>query len=391
MSTDRDDAMDAADFMEALRDGPFALIECALGPDEIQIVAWNRTATRLFGYSREEAVGRGLAGTLSNAADVAAWRRLFEDDSGAPHLLMNTRKDGSILPCEWRRHAIRGERGEITRALCFGTDATAQLEAAAIARRNEQLLHAVAYKLPIVVCAYDREGTFTYHEGLGLKGAGLRPGQFLGQNVIALYREDHISIENMRRAIAGEEARVTGRAHGIAWDTWYLPLRDERGEPHGLISVTVDISEAARREDELLAKIALVEKQEKVIRDLTTPIIEVWDHVLALPMLGVIDSEKAASVMEDLLHAIVNKRAACAILDLTGVDRVDTQMAGHLIKMIQAMRLLGAEGVVTGMRPSVAQTIIALGLDLSSIRVMGTLQAGLRWCMERLPALTRRG
>jgi rsbT co-antagonist protein RsbR len=390
MSMDQDDATDAAAFMAALREGPFALIECAPGPDELRIVEWNRMAERLFGYSREEAVGRSLVGTISSAVDVAAWRRLFEDESGAPHLLMNTRKDGSVLPCEWRRQALRGEAGGIARTLCFGVDATSRIEAAASARRCEQILHAVAYKLPIVVCAYDCEGNFIYHDGQGLAGAGLRPGQFLGQNVFALYNEDQTSVARMRRTLAGEETHAKGQAHGMAWDTWFIPVRDERGEPDGMISVTVDISEAARREEEILAKITIVERQEKMIRDLATPIIEVWDHVLVLPMMGAIDSQRAADVMDDLLRAIVNKRAECAVLDLTGIDNVDTQTAGHLVKLIQAIRLLGAEGVVTGIRPSVAQTIVALGLDMSDVRVMGTLQAGLKWWMERLRVPTQR-
>ncbi|XYI01102.1 STAS domain-containing protein [Sorangium sp. So ce1128] len=108
-------------------------------------------------------------------------------------------------------------------------------------------------------------------------------------------------------------------------------------------------------------------------------------------MVGVVDSLRISEVMDNLLSAIVNKDARFAILDLTGVEAVDTRTAGDLIEMIKAIRLLGAEGIITGIRSNVAQTMIALGLDLSGVTTVGNLRAGLKLCMRRMAAAGEAG
>ncbi len=121
-----------------------------------------------------------------------------------------------------------------------------------------------------------------------------------------------------------------------------------------------------------------------MIRDLSTPIIEVWDGVLTLPMVGTVDSVRTAEVMDSLLAQIVEKRARFAILDLTGVEVVDTRVASHLIQLIQAIRLLGADGIVTGIQPTVAQTMVALGVDLSQLNTQRNLRAALNYAIRAM-------
>ncbi|XYI01103.1 STAS domain-containing protein [Sorangium sp. So ce1128] len=248
------------------------------------------------------------------------------------------------------------------------------------------LLRAILENLPISVARYDREGVFTFQDGRGLGAVGMKPGQLVGASVLELYREHEEATEGLRRGLAGEATHHVYEAHGAVFETWQVPVRDGRGEPDGLISVTLDAATSRQREIELQNKLELIEKQQKVIRDLSTPIIEVWDKVLTLPMVGVVDSLRISEVMDNLLSAIVNKDARYAILDLTGVDAVDTQTAGYLIEMIKAIRLLGAEGIITGIRSNVAQTMIALGLDLSGVTTVGNLRAGLKLCMRRMAA-----
>jgi rsbT co-antagonist protein RsbR len=250
----------------------------------------------------------------------------------------------------------------------------------------ELLLRALLDHLPISMARYDREGVFTFHDGKGLGAAGMKPGQLVGANVLDLYADHDEGMADLRLGFAGEASHRIYEAHGVVFETWQVPVRDQRGEPDGLVSVTLDATEASRRERELQIRIDLIEKQQKVIRDLSTPIIEVWDKVLTLPMVGVVDSLRISEVMDNLLDAIVNKDARFAILDLTGVDAVDTGTAGYLIEMINAIRLLGAEGIITGIRSNVAQTMIALGLDLSGVTTVGNLRAGLKLCMRRMAA-----
>jgi rsbT co-antagonist protein RsbR len=117
---------------------------------------------------------------------------------------------------------------------------------------------------------------------------------------------------------------------------------------------------------------------------MSTSIIQVWDKVLALPMVSVVDSARTAEVTSSLLDAVVRTHARFVILDLTGVDDVDPKTAAFLIDLVRAIRLLGAEAIVTGIRPSVAQAVIALGVDLGSIVTLANLRAALRRCIAQM-------
>jgi rsbT co-antagonist protein RsbR len=362
-----------------LRKAPFAVLE---HDGDLVITGWNEGAARIFGHAREEAVGRSLVGLVLSDADVDAWRRLHEDEDGGMRVFGAVRKDGSAALCEWSHEPLLDERGQASRMLCFGQDVTARVRSVEELKRQDALLRAMLDHIELAVCAYDRDGNFTYHQGKVLQMVGLKPGEFVGKNVFDLYQGSR-SIPAMRRALAGELVHAVGNSHGFFWDTWYIPTRDERGEPDGMISVTLNATERVTREEELRARLALIEQQRKVIRDLSTPIIEVWDRVLTLPMMGVVDSARTAEVMDNLLEAVVSKRARFAILDLTGVEAVDTQTASYLIELVRAIRLLGAEGVISGIRPSVAQTMVTLGLDLTGIATEGNLRAALKLCMRR--------
>jgi len=247
-----------------------------------------------------------------------------------------------------------------------------------------RLLRAVIDSIPICLWVIDREGIFTYHEGMGLKVAGLRPRQHVGKNIFELYPSDDGG--GLRRALAGEPMRTSGEAHGVYWDSWLLPVRDDAGDVTSVIGFTLDVSETKRAEQELRIQLERVEKQQQVIRELSTPIIEVWDGVLTLPMVGVLDTVRTSDVMESLLTRVTQTGAQFAILDLTGVEVVDTKVASHLISLINAIRLLGAEGIITGIKPTVAQTMVALGLDLTRIVTRANLKAGLKHCIQRSKA-----
>ncbi|MDI1449292.1 STAS domain-containing protein [Polyangium sp. 6x1] len=150
--------------------------------------------------------------------------------------------------------------------------------------------------------------------------------------------------------------------------------------------VRKEVEERAAAERELREKLELIARQEEAIRALSTPIIEVWDGVLSLPLFGVVDSQRAAEMMERLLDAITQKAATYAIIDLTGVDVVDTTTADHIGKLVRAAELLGAKCIITGIRPAVAQTMVQIGIDLTKIVTLATLREALRRCMRSTEA-----
>ncbi len=128
---------------------------------------------------------------------------------------------------------------------------------------------------------------------------------------------------------------------------------------------------------ELEEKVRLLEAQQAAIRELSTPVIQLWPGVLILPIVGAIDSPRAAQITEDLLERIVAAQARVVIVDITGVPLVDTGVANRLLKTVRAASLLGAHCLLAGIRPEIAQTVVHLGVDLSGIETYADLQSGL--------------
>ena len=135
-------------------------------------------------------------------------------------------------------------------------------------------------------------------------------------------------------------------------------------------------------EAELKKRYEVIETQQLAIRAMSTPIIRVWNEVLALPVVGLLDRERATEIMEKLLAAIAQQRARVAIVDLTGVESVDEATAEHLVKLMQSVRLLGARGIVTGLRPEVARRLVATGVELQGVETLATLHEAIRMCLQ---------
>jgi rsbT co-antagonist protein RsbR len=128
----------------------------------------------------------------------------------------------------------------------------------------------------------------------------------------------------------------------------------------------------------------LISRQQQEMLELSTPVVELWDGVLALPLIGTLDSARTQVVMENLLQRIVDTGAAIAIIDITGVPTVDTLVAQHLLKTVAAARLMGADCIVSGIRPQIAQTIVHLGVDLQDVITKATLADAFAVALRRL-------
>ena len=127
----------------------------------------------------------------------------------------------------------------------------------------------------------------------------------------------------------------------------------------------------------------VIQRQQQELLELSTPVVKLWEGVLAVPMIGTLDSSRTQLVMESLLTRIVETGSELAIIDITGVPTVDTLVAQHLLKTVTAIRLMGADCIISGIRPQIAQTIVHLGIDLQGITTKATLADALQLAMKR--------
>ena len=127
----------------------------------------------------------------------------------------------------------------------------------------------------------------------------------------------------------------------------------------------------------------IIRRQQDDLLELSTPVVKLWEGVLAVPMIGVLDSNRTQIVMETLLQSIVDSGSGLAIIDITGVPTVDTLVAQHLLKTVTAIRLMGADCIISGIRPQIAQTIVHLGIDLQGITTKATLADALSVALQK--------
>jgi rsbT co-antagonist protein RsbR len=128
---------------------------------------------------------------------------------------------------------------------------------------------------------------------------------------------------------------------------------------------------------------AVVARQQQELMELSTPVVKLWEGILALPLIGTLDSARTQVVMETLLQEIVESEATIAIIDITGVPTVDTLVAQHLLKTVAAARLMGADCIISGIRPQIAQTIVQLGLDLNEVTTKASMAAAFRLALQQ--------
>jgi rsbT co-antagonist protein RsbR len=204
-----------------------------------------------------------------------------------------------------------------------------------------------------------------------------------------------------RRDRVGMRPSGTATSILILKDAWLPHLLEAYGEDRD--RAVAAVTDATRLVDSLamLAYERMVQNREETITqqaeellEISTPVVQVWDGVVAAPLIGMLDSERTQRFMERLLDRIVQTNSSVALVDITGVPAIDTQTAQHLIDTINAVKLLGSQVILTGVRPSIAQTLVHLGITLTGVRTRSSFAGGLRVAMEILDlelASTRNG
>lgn len=222
------------------------------------------------------------------------------------------------------------------------------------------------------------------------RGAELLKGysaeDVIGRHVSIFYTDEDAATGLAEREL--QTARDTGRFEFEGWRVrkggerfWasviLAPIMDSHGGLEGYVKVTRDLTE--RREQELR-----LERQREEIMELSTPVIQVWDGVLALPIIGTLDSMRAARLTQGLLERIAASQAQIVILDISGVPTIDTQVAQHLLKTVQAANLMGTISILSGVRPETAQAMVHLGIDIGQLKSRNTLRDALQLALQML-------
>jgi anti-anti-sigma factor len=154
--------------------------------------------------------------------------------------------------------------------------------------------------------------------------------------------------------------------------------------PQGIVILSVDITERKRAEEKLKVQMQELRDREDMIGKLSTPIVEIENGIALLPLVGVLDKTRARQLTESILEHIAKEKIDMIVMDVTGIASMDTQTANHIIRTVQAVRLMGSDIIVTGIRPEVAATLVALGINLSEITTCATLREGLQYAYTKM-------
>lgn len=237
------------------------------------------------------------------------------------------------------------------------------------------------------ILTLDPKGYVTTWTPAATRLKGYQPEEIIGKHFSVFYpRED---VDNGKCAGELEIASREGRFEDEAWRVrkdgtrfWanvvITAVRDPKGNLKGFGKITRDLTEKKEAEERLR------QQSRDVLEMATVPVVQVWEGILLVPLIGMLDSARTQHLMERLLQRLTESASQVALIDITGVPTIDTQTAQHLIETIKAVRYIGAEVVLTGVRPAIAQTLVHLGVDLSSATTRASLAAGLRVALNLL-------
>ncbi|WP_051809070.1 PAS domain S-box protein [Actinoplanes subtropicus] len=353
------------------------------------ISSWHPGAQLLTQYTAEEAIGKPVT-LFYTEEDIVEGKADAELRAAAETGRYGTegwrvRKDGSQFWASVVLTPIREPGGTVTGFVKVTADLTEQREQTLALRAGQQMLDGIA---DYEVIRLDSDGVVRSWNPGAVKLTGYVADEVVGRHVSMFYTE-----EDKRGAMAEREMASAARDGSLEVEGWRIrkdgtrfwanvvlsPILDDQGEVTGFVKVARDLTE--RREQE-----QLVQRQRDEILELSTPVIQVWDKVLILPLIGTLDSVRAARLTESLLERIAADQAEVVILDVSGVPAIDSGVARHLLKTVEAARLMGTASILSGIRPEIAQSMVHLGIELGGLRSCTSLKDALQLALRLVRA-----
>lgn len=382
---------------------------CRFLPDG-RLTYVNEAYCRYFEKTREELVGNRFIPLVPDDDHAYVAAQFGSLSAERPTVTYEHRvilPDGDIAWQRWTDRALFDEQGRLVEYQAVGIDVTeqrnaedevrrlnAELQRAAAATSGElRVFQALSDSMPDGVVLAREDGRITYVNPAYLRMFGLTR-EVIGRPVLEVHPEERGALASViaggiGEGCAQEEIPLAG-AGGEELSARVCAVRiggagaDSEEQARTLALILRDVSAERQAEAERAALQAqVIEAQQAVIRELSTPLLPLADHVVALPLVGVIDSARAAAALETLLAGVVAHQASTVVLDVTGVSVVDSQVADALIRTARAVRLLGAEVVLTGLQPHVAQTVVTLGIDVSELVTLRSLKDGIAYALRR--------
>jgi len=233
----------------------------------------------------------------------------------------------------------------------------------------------------------DSEGSVLTWNNAAQRLKGWTAEEIIGQHFSRFYPPEDVARgkTEMELRVATQEGRFEDEGWRVRKDGtrfWanvvITALRDKSGKLRGFGKVTRDLSERLQAEQKIKRQ------AQEIFEMAVVPVVQIWEGVLLVPLIGTLDSQRTQQLMERLPQRVAEGGSSVALLDITGVPTIDTQTAQYLIETISAVRLMGADVVLTGVRPSIAQALVHLGIDLSSVTTRSSLASGLRMALDML-------
>ncbi|NJP06821.1 MAG: PAS domain S-box protein [Chloroflexaceae bacterium] len=349
----------------------------------------NKQTSALLGLSPEAMQGK-LDTELFPLAFAMQWRANEQQaiDAGEPISLEETvnQEDGlhTFLSV---RMPMYDESGAIHAIAGIATDITErkQMENAFYAQRERY--RSLVESIDDWIWEVNADGLYAYSSPGVIELLGYTPEEMIGKSPFDFMPPDEaervaiifqVALQQQQPLHRFENRLLRKDGCEVIVETNGVPFFAADGTMCGYRGIDHDVTAQRRMEaDRAALQQQIIDAQREALRELSTPLIPLSDTVMMMPLIGTIDSGRAQQVMETLLDGVARQRASMVILDITGVSVVDTQVAQAIIQTAQAVRLLGAKMMLTGIRPQIAQTLVHLGVDLSGIITRGSLQAGI--------------
>ncbi|MRG96255.1 PAS domain-containing protein [Polyangium spumosum] len=360
-----------------------------------KVIDWNGDAERVYGVPREEALGKDyFEAFLPPEAHEAVRADMHKVLAGEPTKNFENpvvSRDGTVRLLQWNVDRILDGEGRPAAFVASGYDITEHRQNRDRLEQSRGEVQAILDNAPIVVFVKDLEGVYTFSNYLcdALFGfeprwmVGKRDADFLPPETVKQNRDNDAAALAAGRAVESEELIPTTDGSRIYMVSKF-PLVDAGGAPYAVCGIALDIT-ARKQAEEDRARLArdIIDAQHVALRALSTPLLPIARGVVLMPLIGAMDAARAALVLETLLDGVGAHRAEAAILDITGLHEIDAEVATGLVQAAQAAALLGAEVVLTGVRPAAARTLIELGVDMRGIKTLSSLQQGVTYAITR--------